>query len=132
VCKRVSDAASKTLKGCEVIAHKENWKCTKSNGIETCYCSGNLCNGAMMGSASMTAIVLTLASFVAVFVHWTTLKAHTSEYPKYNSMNKTNYTKGNHKFSFFRLEIIHNAVLKRIFNCVSSLHISRHEKWRFS
>jgi len=76
-CKRVTlasgtAAAATTLYGC--VKDKE-MKCTttteKTTGIETetCTCDGDLCNGAMMGSASMTAMVLTLASFVAVFVH---------------------------------------------------------------
>jgi len=67
-----TEAALTSLLGC--VEAKE-MKCTtttdKTTGTETetCSCKGDLCNGAMMGSASMTAMVLTLASFVAVFVH---------------------------------------------------------------
>merc|ERR1739838_1085253 len=61
-CQRVTTPASTTLMGC-VKADKMESK-TSSVGT-TCNCNGDLCNGAMMGSASMTAIVLTLASFVA-------------------------------------------------------------------
>merc|ERR1739838_875832 len=66
-CQRVTSLASTTLMGC---VKADKMECKTSNlKVTTCNCNGDLCNGAMMGSASMTAIVLPLASFVAVFVH---------------------------------------------------------------
>jgi len=70
------DTTTTTLEGCKPNASA--MACTESivkiSGKETtaekCYCDDkDFCNGAVMGVASMTAIILALVSFVAVFIH---------------------------------------------------------------
>jgi len=69
------DTTTTTLEGCKPNASA--MACTEStvkeSGKETtaekCYCNDkDFCNDAVMGVASMTAIILALVSFVAVFI----------------------------------------------------------------